>query len=51
VGEQNYRWFDENGEFTRGLIQDVTRILLLLVFVACALLVWKAWRLKQRSPS
>lgn len=50
VGEMDYRWFDESGEFTRSFVQDATRLLLLLVFLACAFLVWKAWQLKDRRP-
>lgn len=48
VGEENYRWF-ENGELTRAAVQDGTRLLLTLVFLACAFLVWKAWSLKNRE--
>jgi len=48
VGEQNYQWLDAQGHFTHGFVQDMTRALLLLVFLGCAGLVWKAWRLKAR---
>ncbi len=47
MGEQEYRWFDESGEMTRSFVQDGTRLLLLMVFLGCAFLVWKAWRLKE----
>jgi len=33
----------------RALIQDLTRGLLLLLFVACGFLVWWAWRLKEKK--
>jgi SNF family Na+-dependent transporter len=49
VGEQDYRWFDESGAFTRGFVQDGTRMLLVFVSLACALLVWRAWKLKERD--
>ncbi|MDH3424480.1 MAG: hypothetical protein OEN00_15910, partial [Gemmatimonadota bacterium] len=49
VGEQEYRWLDETGEFTRSFVQDATRLLLLAVFIACGLLVWKAWRLRAEE--
>ncbi len=51
VGETQYRWFDETGEFTRSFVQDMTRLLLLLVFLGCAFLVWKAWRIKERRSA
>ncbi len=47
VGDTDYRWLDEQGHFTSDLIQDGTRLLLLLVFLGCAFLVWKAWRRKH----
>jgi len=50
-GEASYAWLDERGAPTPALIQDLTRTLLALVFLACALLVWKAWRLKERRAS
>jgi len=34
---------------TRALVQDLSRLLLVLVFLACGLLVWKAWRDKRRA--
>lgn len=45
----DYQWFDETGRGTRVLVQDLTRILLMLVFLSCTFLVWKAWRNKERS--
>ncbi len=48
VGDPGYAWFDERGFGTRGLVVDLTRVLLSLVFAACAFLVWRAWRLKDR---
>ncbi|NJL27420.1 MAG: sodium-dependent transporter [Thermoanaerobaculia bacterium] len=46
VGDTQYVWFDEQGNPTRALVQDLTRTLLLAVFIFCALLVWNAWRRK-----
>jgi SNF family Na+-dependent transporter len=48
VGETEYSWFDAAGRPTKGLVQDGARILLSVVFAACAFLVWKAWRIKAR---
>ncbi len=48
VGDPEYSWFDAQGNFTNDFVQDATRGLLLLVFLGCAFLVWKAWRLKAR---
>lgn len=45
----DYRYFDETGHGTKVLVQDLTRGLLLLVFLLCTYLVWKAWRNKERS--
>lgn len=44
----DYRWFDDTGRGTRVMIQDLTRLLLVLVFMFWAFLVWKAWRNKER---
>ena len=49
VGDPDYRWIDASGELTRAFVQDATRLLLALVFIACGFLVWKAWRLKERN--
>jgi SNF family Na+-dependent transporter len=48
VGDPQYQWFDAQGNFTNDFVQDATRILLMLVFLACAALVWRAWALKRR---
>jgi SNF family Na+-dependent transporter len=50
VGDEGYAWFDAAGRATSALVVDLTRVVLTLVFVACAWLVWKAWRLKERRP-
>jgi SNF family Na+-dependent transporter len=50
VGE-DYRWLDESGELTRAFVQDATRLLLALVFLGCAFLVWRAWRLRGREDA
>ncbi len=47
VGEDGYAWFDEHGRGTKGLVKDVTRVVLSLLFVGCSWLVWKAWRRRQ----
>lgn len=49
AGDPEYRWLDAQGRFTNDLIQDATRTLLLLVFLGCAFLVWKAWRGKRKG--
>ncbi|HYG65283.1 MAG TPA: sodium-dependent transporter [Thermoanaerobaculia bacterium] len=49
-----YAWFDDTGRGTRVLVQDLTRILLMLVFAFWSFMVWKAWKIKrdkQRSPA
>jgi SNF family Na+-dependent transporter len=43
------RWLDAQGRVTRALVEDATRLLLVAVFLACALLVHVAWRRKARS--
>ncbi|HET9480498.1 MAG TPA: sodium-dependent transporter [Candidatus Polarisedimenticolia bacterium] len=47
----DYQWFDETGHGTRALVEDITRLLLAGVFALCALLVYRAWRLKSRRAS
>lgn len=47
----DYRWFDEAGRGTRVMVQDLTRLLLVLVFMFWAFLVWKAWRNKERRQA
>jgi len=44
AGVANYEWFDASGHATRALVEDLTRALLLVVFLICGFLVWKAWR-------
>ena len=46
VGDETYAWFGPDGVATRAFVQDMTRTLLLAVFLFCAFLVWNAWRLK-----
>ncbi|MGE0591412.1 MAG: sodium-dependent transporter [Vicinamibacterales bacterium] len=46
TGVTEYRWFTETGAGTPYLIQDLTRVLLLAVFVGCGWLVRQAWRIK-----
>ncbi len=43
-GDARYEWFDALGRPTAALVQDATRMLLLVLFLACTALVWKAWR-------
>ncbi len=47
AGVENYRWFDDAGHVTPEMVQDITRILLSLVFITCGVLVWKAWQMKK----
>ena len=47
----DYAWFDEAGRGTRVMVQDLTRILLMIVFLLWTWLVWKAWRYKERRPA
>jgi hypothetical protein len=42
-------WLDAGGHLTRTAIQDATRTILLLVFLAIALLVHLAWRRKAQE--
>jgi hypothetical protein len=51
VGVEHYSWFDESGRATTGFVRDITRMLLIIVFVLCCFLVWRAWRLKARRAS
>lgn len=51
VGLEKYVWFDERGFATRALVEDLTRGLLLIVFLTLAFLVWKAWRNKERRQA
>jgi SNF family Na+-dependent transporter len=47
TGVTDYAWFDAQGRGTKYMVQDLTRLLLGVLFAACAFLVWKAWRLKE----
>jgi SNF family Na+-dependent transporter len=51
VGATGYAWFDAEGRGTKFLVQDLTRLLLLVLFVACSFLVWKAWRIKDKRTA
>ncbi len=46
AGQAAPAWFDAAGRPTAALVQDATRLVLLLVFALCAALVWWAWRRK-----
>jgi SNF family Na+-dependent transporter len=49
VGVEDYRWVTDDGRGTRYLVQDVTRVVLVLVFAMFWLLVAYAWRAKDRA--
>ena len=44
-------WHGPNGEVTPRMVKDLSRILLTLVFAACAVLVFVAFRKKERRAS
>jgi SNF family Na+-dependent transporter len=46
-GEADAAWFDSAGDARAALVQDATRIVLLVLFAVCAGLVWLAWRRKR----
>jgi SNF family Na+-dependent transporter len=47
---EGYHWFDlQTGRATKALVQDLTRLLLLVVFLVCSVLVWAAWQRKRRA--
>ena len=48
AGVTGYTWFDAEGRGTKFLVQDMTRVLLLLLLGGLAFLVWTAWRTKAR---
>ncbi|MBA4251659.1 MAG: sodium:calcium symporter [Chlorobiaceae bacterium] len=48
VGVENYVWF-VNGEPTKEFVKDLTRILLMVVFVSIMLLVHFAWKKKRKE--
>jgi len=41
-------WLDADGNVTRVMVQDVARLVLLLVFAGLVLLVRQAWKRKER---
>lgn len=45
------RWFDDLGFGTKVLVQDMTRLLLTLLFAACGTLVYWAWRRKEAKAT
>ncbi|HVS02486.1 MAG TPA: sodium-dependent transporter, partial [Thermoanaerobaculia bacterium] len=49
VGEAEYRWVDDSGRLTRPLVEDATRTLLVVVFLALCWLTRVAWKRKRRS--
>jgi hypothetical protein len=49
TGTADYAWFDSAGRGTPALVQDVTRLVLALVFVLCAVMVHRAWQLKKQG--
>jgi NSS family neurotransmitter:Na+ symporter len=49
VGAADYRWFNAAGAGTSYLVQDLTRVLLLAVFAACAYFVYRARTMKTLS--
>jgi hypothetical protein len=51
AGVEGYAWFDAEGRGTRFLVIDLTRLLLLVLLGGVALLVWKAWRVKERRTA
>jgi SNF family Na+-dependent transporter len=51
VGDADYRWFNDAGYGTPALVQDLTRLLLMLVFIFCCYLVYRAWQLKRRRTT
>jgi len=44
-------WHGPDGEVTPRMVKDLTRILLSLVFLTCGVLVFLAWRRKERRAS
>jgi SNF family Na+-dependent transporter len=51
AGQENYVWFDERGHGTRALVEDLTRILLVTIFLTFAFLVRKIWQKKERRQA
>jgi neurotransmitter:Na+ symporter, NSS family len=48
TGVDDYRWIGDDGRATRYLVQDLTRVVLAVVFVTFGLLIAAAWRAKGR---
>ncbi len=46
----DYVWFVD-GAPTRVLIEDISRMILSAVFLLCLFLIWKAWKIKERSEA
>jgi NSS family neurotransmitter:Na+ symporter len=51
VGDADYSWFDAAGQPTADLVQDLSRLLLLLVFAGCCAMVWMAWRRRSTGSA
>ncbi len=51
VGDQAPGWHDAGGRATGRMVQDLTRMILALVFLTCAALVFFAWRRKERRSA
>lgn len=51
TGVTDYRWFADDGSGTPYLVQDATRVFLLIVFALCGVLIYQAWRLKKRRSA
>jgi hypothetical protein len=49
IGVTDYRWFDAAGFGTPFLVQDLTRVFLLVVFGACAYFVYRAQTLRPSA--
>ncbi len=47
VGVKDYSWFTADGRGTHAMVEDLTRTLLLAIFVGISLLVWSTWRRKR----
>lgn len=45
----DYVWFDAEGRGTRALVEDMTRLLLLGVFIVFSVLIARAWKRKERE--
>ncbi|MGH9457073.1 MAG: sodium-dependent transporter [Thermoanaerobaculia bacterium] len=47
----DYVWFDEAGRGTRAFVEDMTRLLLLLVFIGFSVAVARSWKRKERNAA